>query len=136
MHIFLDDFRHPYDAFVYTKDTRYAKLKWIIVRSYDEFVKTIIKIGINNIETISLDHDLSDEHYGREDMPWSVDRQIDYFSFKEKTGYECAKWLCDYCLDNNFKLPKEILIHSFNIIGAANIRSYINNFKKHNPEVI
>ena len=44
--IYLDDVRTPID-----KD-------WIVVRDYDEFVKKINEIGIPNIETVSLDHDL------------------------------------------------------------------------------
>lgn len=103
----------------------------MIVRSYDEFVKTIKNIGIDKIDIISFDHDLADEHYGHEEQPWSTDGIIDYFSFVEKTGYDCAKWLCDYALETNKKLP-EILIHSFNHIGAENIKQYIKNFIKYN----
>lgn len=130
-YIFLDDIKHPYDTYAYTKDTRYLQLKWTIVRSYDEFVKTVKKIGLDNISIISYDHDLADSHYDRENLPWSVDNQIDYFSYTEKTGYDCAKWMCDYALETKAKLP-EILIHSFNHIGAKNIKHYIENFIKHN----
>ncbi len=126
--LFLDDIRHPYDSYPYTKDTRYLQLKWIIVRSYDEFVKYITKNGVPRL--VSFDHDLADEHYFSDNQPWSTENSIDYFSYKEKTGYECAKWLCDYCLDNNIKLP-ETLVHSFNQTGSDNIRHYIRNFKKH-----
>jgi len=126
--LFIDDFRHPYDAFLYTKDTRYAKLKWITVKSYDEFVKVIKRKGIPNI--VSFDHDLADSHYARNDNPWSTENSIDYFSFEEKTGYECAKWLCDFCLDNSIKFP-EYLIHSMNTVGSSNIKNYIDNYIKH-----
>lgn len=131
--IFLDDIRFPYDAYVYTKDTSYFRLSWVIVRSYDEFVKTITKNGLPSL--ISFDHDLADEHYHSDDQPWSTEFSIDYFSYKEKTGYECAKWLCDYCLDNNVKLP-ETKVHSLNQVGGSNIRYYLSNFKKHYPELI
>jgi hypothetical protein len=131
--LFLDDIRVPLDAFNYMRDTRYSKLEWIIVRNYENFVKIIQNEGVPSL--VSFDHDLADEHYGRDDMLWSVDGVIDYFSYKEKTGYECAKWLCDYCLDNNEKFPT-IMVHSFNNIGAANIRSYVRNFLKHNPELV
>ena len=47
--IYLDDVRTPVDAD-----------KWIVVRSYDEFVQKINEIGLKNIELISLDHDLGD----------------------------------------------------------------------------
>lgn len=131
-YLFFDDLRNPIDVFTYKRDIRYKKSEWIVVRSYKEFTQVIEKLDIPSV--VSLDHDLSDQHYGREDLPWSVEGEIDYFSYKEKTGYECAKWLCDYCLDNNHKLP-EILIHSCNNVGATNIKTYINNFLKHNPEL-
>lgn len=130
INLYLDDIRHNYDSYPYTKDTRYLQLKWTIVRDYNQFVKAIKKIGLENINIISFDHDLSDQHYNRENLPWSVDNQIDYFSYTEKTGYDCAKWLCDYSLETNQKLP-EILVHSFNQVGAENIRKYIENFIKH-----
>ena len=46
--IYLDDVRIPVDP------------SWIVVRSYDEFVQKINTIGLENIELISLDHDLGD----------------------------------------------------------------------------
>ena len=46
--IYLDDVRTPVDK------------EWIVVRSYDEFVEKINEIGLENIELISLDHDLGD----------------------------------------------------------------------------
>ena len=49
---------------------------------------------------------------------------------REKTGYDCAKWLVDYCMDNGLKLP-EFEVHSMNPAGGENIRMYLENFKKH-----
>ena len=46
--LYLDDVRTP-------KDDR-----WKVVRSYDEFVAHIKMNGLENYETISLDHDLGD----------------------------------------------------------------------------
>ena len=46
--IYLDDVRTPVDP------------NWVVVRSYDEFVQKINTIGLENIELISLDHDLGD----------------------------------------------------------------------------
>jgi hypothetical protein len=131
--IFLDDIRQPRDSFKYTKDIRYNKLDWVIVRDYNDFVSKIKEIGLENIEVISLDHDLADEHYFSDTQPWSVEGEIDYFSYQEKTGYDCAKWLCDHALDTNKKIPN-VLVHSFNQVGSDNIRYYIKNFIKNNPE--
>ena len=99
-------------------------LDWVIVRSYDTFVKYIEKNGVP--ELISFDHDLADEHYNSLREP----NDVDYNEYTEKTGYECVKWLCGYCIDNK-EIP-ECLFHTQNIIGQINMSKYIENFKKHN----
>jgi hypothetical protein len=129
--LFLDDYRHPHEAFTYMKDVRYFEWKWVIAKSYDNFVSIVEELGVPDF--VSFDHDLADEHYRNDENPWSVDG-VDYLSYKEKTGYECAKWLCDYCLDNKIKFP-EYMVHSWNAIGSKNIKNYIKNFKKYNPEL-
>jgi len=63
-------------------------------------------------ELVSFDHDIADFTY-------------EY----EKTGYDCVKWLSNYCLDNNKKFPK-YLIHTGNNVGSKNMLEYIRNFKK------
>lgn len=47
----------------------------------------------------------------------------------EKTGYDCAKWLVEYCLDNNLKLPKWN-IQSANPVGKDNINGLLLSFSK------
>jgi len=110
--LFLDDIRFPIDVFKYTDNIIYKNNSdWIIVRSYNDFINYI---EINKLPTIlSLDHDLGD-----------------YLDGCEKTGYDCAKWLCDYCQEHNVKFP-EYYIHSMNPVGALNIKYYIENYKKH-----
>lgn len=113
-YLFLDDTRYPYlinnsyenDAYNYTKFKLFKEKKWDIVRSYIEFTNYIEFNGIEDI-FISFDHDLG----------------------IGKTGYDCAKWLCNYCLDNNLKFP-DYYIHSRNTIGAINIKRYIDNYIK------
>jgi len=126
--LFLDDERLPYtphgiDAFDYTQNMNYINLDWMIVRSYDQFVKYIKLNGLPQM--VSFDHDLADEHY----QYLLKQHDVDYTKYKEKTGMECVKWLCDYCLDNNHKLPI-CLIHTQNLIGGKNMFEYIKNFKK------
>jgi hypothetical protein len=116
--LFLDDFREPEDVFGYTNNQLYL-IGWVIVRNYDEFVKTIIEKGIPDM--ISFDHDLADEHY---------ESHQEYDQYTEKTGYHCAKWLIYYCIDNNKKLPTEILIHSMNTVGSLNIKSLFESYWK------
>lgn len=132
--IFLDDVRIPLEAFDYTKDMEYLEDKWIIVRSYDEFVDYITQRwnGEKKLPVlISWDHDLGNEHY--ENVPLSENETIDYSKFTEKTGMDAAKWLVDFCIDNNVKLPK-YKVHSMNPAGAKNILSLLQNFEKHQKE--
>ena len=94
-HIYLDDIRTPVDSF------------WTVVRNYDEFVKEVQSAGLENIEVISLDHDLGDSAMKEYYNNVSPNYQLDYDNITEKTGYDCAKWLVDFYyikndnLDNN-----------------------------------
>ena len=133
--LFLDDIRHPYDVAKYIYPTEliplYTKEKWKIVRNYNEFVKCITKNGIPLI--VSFDHDLSDEHY-RESMYAPDGRYNKYYTdgtFKEKTGYCCAKWFIEYVQNNSIKELPKIVCHSMNPIGKKNIITLFENFVKH-----
>lgn len=119
---------------LYLDDIRNPKIgDWIVVRSYDEFISHIEKHGMP--ELISLDHDLGEEHtkfffdMGGFASPPNPQEQ----DFMEKTGFDCAKWLVNYCMDNNCKLPF-VTVHSANPVGSDNIVSLINNFKRHRGE--
>jgi hypothetical protein len=113
--LFLDDERQP-NAFL--NDVR----AWVIVRSYNQFVETIRKQGLPNF--ISFDHDLADEHYVQ---------HTDYQKFKEKTGYECAKWLIEHCMTTNQPLP-EWQVHSMNPVGRININMILTAHKNRETE--
>lgn len=119
--LFLDDIRRPEDAFFYMSLPVFNSVEWIIVRNYYAFITLIEKKGIPEI--IAFDHDLADEHYKQQDFDYDKE---DY----EKTGYHCAKWLIDYCLDNKKELPKEIIIHSMNPYGSRNIKSLFDTYIK------
>ena len=116
--LYLDDIRVPTNTYLNTKNE-----DWVVVRSYDEFVKVITERGLP--EYVSFDHDLGQEHYvhGFKGLPPTYDE------YKEKTGMEAAKWLVEYCMDNNKSLP-QYLVHSANPIGRDNINSYLESFKK------
>ena len=60
----------------------------------------------------------------------SEDDMVRKFGSMEKTGFDCAKWLVDWCLENSLKLP-DFVVHSANPIGKQNIQSYLYNAKKH-----
>jgi len=124
--LFLDDFRNPEDVYAYIKNAKYNGDNWIVVRSYDEFVNQITE-GFKNSEfpgLISFDHDLADEHY---DL--NILYEIDYNSYKEKTGYDCAKFIIAFCSSLNLDLP-DYLIHSMNTIGKLNIESLLKSYLK------
>ena len=118
---FIDDFRMPKDAFEYMKLPVYISVDWIVVRNYYAFITIIQNKGIPEI--LSLDHDLSLEHYKQTEFNYNDDTV-------EKTGYHCAKWLINFCIDNNKELPAEILIHSMNPAGSSNIKSLFESYKK------
>ena len=129
--IYLDDVRTPVNT------------DWVVVRSYDEFVGKVRELGFENIDVISLDHDLGDTAMNEYFNNVSPNYTLDYSNIEEKTGMDCAKWLVDYYYDNyNFAedlisrknkkingvtFPK-VYTHSANPIGSANIMGYINNF--------
>lgn len=131
-YLFLDDVREPRDAFEYTQQDMFKTETWDVVRNYQEFVGKIEKYGLPDI--ISFDHDLADEHHVPSEYwnSWEASenyqkqRENDY---KEKTGYDCAKWLVEYCLDNECQLPATYC-HSMNPIGKAKIESLLRQFAK------
>lgn len=96
---------------------------WTVVRSYKEFRDTIWNNGIP--EFVAYDHDLADSHYGTMNHGGA----IDYENLTEKTGYDCAKFLCNECNKLGIKHP-DFVVHSMNPVGADNIRSYIKQYNK------
>jgi hypothetical protein len=127
--LFLDDLRHPREAYSYTKQDMFIKKKWHIVRDYEEFCEFIITHGIPDF--ISFDHDLADTHYTpphlwddyKASKAWQ-DAQV----HQEKTGYDCAKWLVDHCEQSFSELPGWY-VHSMNPVGADNIKHYLINYQ-------
>jgi hypothetical protein len=78
----------------------------VTVRSYDQFVEFVTDHGLPG--TVCFDHDLG----------------------TEQTGYDCAKWLVYYCLDNQLSFPNYV-VHSMNPVGKHNIEQYIENARPH-----
>ena len=125
--LFLDDIRIPKDAInlVPTKFNKfYWENDWDIVRNYDEFIQYIEVNGVPGF--VSFDHDLADFHYDfkpedYENMP--KDEMIMKFGSMEKTGLDCAKFLVEYCADENVPLP-DYLVHSANPAGKENIEKF------------
>lgn len=103
--LFLDDVRLLHETVDYT--TR----DWCVARSTEDAIFHVTFLGMP--EFISFDHDL-----GGDD-----------------TSMEFLKWLTDKWLDGEFgdyPIP-EYQIHSANPIGAANIKSWMETWKKAHP---
>ncbi|MCR5496024.1 MAG: hypothetical protein K6F15_10355 [Treponema sp.] len=75
------------------------------VKNYDEFVNLINEQGLPDV--ICFDHDLGEE----------------------KSGYDCAKFLIEYCQARNLDIP-QYDIQSSNIVGKDNIRNLLNNWHR------
>jgi len=114
---------------LYLDDIRTPKTEgWDIVRDYDDFVSWIEKNGLP--DEVSFDHDLSNEHYGLESKTDYLTWQ-EYYEAQERelTGYDAAKWLCEYCWSNGLPIPKWN-VHSANPVGRDNIVHLLQNFEK------
>jgi len=122
MWLFLDDERKPGDV-TWIADIRYKKYTWDIVRSYDDFVAYIKANGVP--EFISFDHDLADEHYEAHRSGQGHEKH----KALKKTGYTCAKWLVEHCIENNIQFP-DFHVHSMNPIGVDNIKGIVASGRK------
>lgn len=121
-YIYLDDVRTPLP-----NPSTHDAPEWIVVRNYEEFVQKVNEIGLENIELISLDHDLGDS--AMKEWLHGVVRnyEINYDNITEKTGMDCVKWLVNQWMDG--KPLVDVMVHSANAVGAANMMGYINNYR-------
>lgn len=109
--LWIDDVRDPFqnDWLNFSPIGKNVDVTW--VTNYQEFIDWIMIYGLP--DGICFDHDLGSN---------------------EKTGYDCAKWLVEYCMNNNKPLP-EYAIQSANPVGKENINSLLTNFNKFNKNV-
>jgi hypothetical protein len=121
--LFLDDERMP----VNVKWVELPLVDWTIVRNYKQFVEAITANGLP--QHISFDHDLADEHYVQSIASnQNQAHDFNYGTIAEKTGYDCAKWLVEYCREKDLEIPP-YTVHSMSIIGKKNIIGYLENYK-------
>lgn len=116
MKIYVDDARIPTD-----KD-------WVLVKNFNEFVDIYNKHK-NEIEIVSLDHDLASEHYVSSEYWYDYEKSKKYqesLVHTEKTGYDIAKYIVEQWLKGDKVF--QVFIHSYNPVGSANIFGYMNNF--------
>ena len=126
--LFLDDVRVVKDAVIHKlnrkliKESKIPAVDWLIVRSYDDFVKTVKEKGVPNV--VSFDNDLSQEQTGyfvrnHEKNDFNVDVYND-------NGISCARFLIQYCKEQNKPLPT-YYVHSANYHAV----DFIENLMKH-----
>jgi len=115
--VYLDDVRTPIDN------------EWIVARNHEEFVDTIQKLGLENIEEMSLDHDLGESAIAEYYANAKPNNILNYDNILEKTGMDCCKFLVDESVKTNIPLP-QIYVHSSNPVGRVNMMSLINNYLK------
>jgi hypothetical protein len=112
--IYLDDVRTPVDP------------TWKVVRNYEQFVDTITYIGLENIDIISLDHDLGDSAMAEWHKNVYHNYELNYDNITEKTGMDCTKWLVNQWLDGAPYV--QVNVHSANAVGASNMLGLIWNY--------
>jgi hypothetical protein len=137
--LFLDDLRQPHHAYIYPKrdsggiiiDSRSLKNisgvdddQWIIVRSYDEFVKIIEEHDLPTV--VSFDHDLHEEHIKHYYNVTEKTGIIEYGNLKEKTGKYCAEYFVQKCKELKPKKLPEVYVHSANKYGVQEIKKVLD----------
>ena len=128
-YLFLDDERMP-------RDVTWVVLpfvSWSIVRNFDEFRNHILEYGVPKY--VAFDHDLADTHYQVMQQEYAHSQKYEHddgdmkktFDYgPEKTGFDCAKWLVDFCHSTEQKFPA-FNVHSLNPVGKERIFKYIDN---------
>ena len=126
--LWLDDVRNPLknDWLNFSPILKPFNCVW--VKSYNEFIDWITANGLP--DAICFDHDLHPEHYAPREI-WEYQHKVHERMnfFKEKSGYDCAKWLIDYCRNNNLPLP-EYNVQTANPVGKQKIINALEGFKK------
>lgn len=125
--LFLDDVRNP-------PDVKWIELPlgpWVIVRNFLDFKVVISNRGLPS--HVSFDHDLAAEHY--DSALWRKSSITDYAKLKEQTGYDCAYWMTQYCIDFDQDLPS-YTVHSLNPVGKDRILALLEHFKSYRKSTI
>ena len=127
--LWLDDWRNPWDEeidwMVFSPIGRDVDVVW--VKSYKQFTEWITTHGLP--DAICFDHDLGKlTEVEMRKLGYSKKEAREKKNM-ELSGYDCAKWLVDYCMEKNTDIPV-FNIQSSNGAGKLNIESYLNNYRK------
>lgn len=125
--LWLDDYRDPIknngEWLVFSPIPQPFVTVW--VKSYHEFVVWIVTNGLP--DAICFDRDLGiPNHFSRVSDGMSK-RQSRKLKLTEKTGYDCAKWLIQYCDLFDSPIPA-YNIQSANPVGKANIKALLDKY--------
>jgi hypothetical protein len=129
--LWLDDIRNPREEiwwnWIIQAELNPDDYDIVWVKSHAEFTKWITVNGLPAV--ICFDHDLGEDlAKGRVSKGMSK-RQARILKRETLSGFDCAKWLIEFCLDNELNAP-EYRIQSANPVGAENIKGLIENFRK------
>ena len=129
--LWLDDIRDPMDntwlSWMMEAGINSSEFEITWVKSYDEFTKWIIKNGLPSL--ICFDHDLGEDVAKSRVSKGMSKRQARTLKRETLSGFDCTKWLIEFCLNHNVN-PPEYKIQSANPVGAENIKGLIENFKR------
>lgn len=115
--LWLDDTRNPFNNTEWKTMIQYLKEEYLFifdknepcgifwVKTQTEFENYIKENGLPDL--ISFDNDLG---------------------IGNGEGYDCAKWLVEYCMDNDKELPLWY-VHSANPVAKENIEKLLDNFE-------
>lgn len=135
--LWLDDERNPFERdwvknFAPEFVGKPSSIVWVV--NFEEFTSWIGRNGLPH--TIGFDHDLGIHrpNMSHEDILSYPMREGATGYWREPiiermTGYDCAKWLVDYCLDKDLPLP-HYFSQSSNPAGKENILGLLDNYKK------
>lgn len=125
--LWLDDYRDPLkdDWLVFSPIEQPYGVIW--VKSYSEFINWIKDNGLPT--AICFDHDLGKDIELKAHSMGLSKRASRKLKVGIYTGMDCAKFIVEYCMDNNLKLPL-YNIQSANPVGKENIDGLLKSFIK------
>lgn len=115
--LWLDDIRDPF-----------VIKKWIDIIQY--LKEEYLEIEDNSCEVIWVKTQKEFENYIKENgLPNLISFDND-LGIGNGEGYDCAKWLVVYCMENNKELP-QWFVHSSNPVASENINQLLLNYNKY-----
>ncbi len=120
--LWLDDIRNPFIEdwlMQYAPQFTYGEREIIWIKSYKEFVEWIKENGLPYM--IAFDHDLGEDVAKEKVARGMSKRQARIQKRETMSGFDCAKWLVEYCINVKVELP-QWTIQSANPVGRDNIK--------------